>query len=149
MSANALPPPLPRDYYTQPTLDLARDLLGKTLWRRADAGVVAGIIVETEAYIAAIDPASHNYGRPSPRAATMFGPPGYAYVYLNYGMHYCLNVVAGPEGHSEAVLLRALLPTHGREIMAARCPKTALRDLCRGPGRIGRALALSLADNGA
>jgi DNA-3-methyladenine glycosylase len=148
MNVNDLPTPLPHKYYEQPTLDLARDLLGKTVWRRTGEEVVAGIIVEAEAYISAIDPASHNYRKPAPRAAVMFGAPGHAYVYLNYGMHHCLNVVAEPEGQSGGVLLRALLPTQGREIMAARCPKTAPRDLCRGPGRLGQALALTLADNG-
>jgi DNA-3-methyladenine glycosylase len=144
-----LPAPLPGAYYDQPTLVLARDLVGKTLWRRTAAGIVAGIIVETEAYISAIDPASHNYRRPTKRAATMFGPPGHAYVYLTYGMHHCLNVVTEPEGTSAAVLLRALAPTVGRDLMAARCPRAAVRDLGRGPGRLCQALALTVGDNGA
>lgn len=143
-----LPAPLPHDYYEGPTLDLARDLVGKTLWRRTPAGIVAGIIVETEAYISAIDPASHNYRRPSKRSATMFGPPGHAYIYLTYGMHHCLNVVTEPTGTSAAVLLRAIAPTHGRDLMAARCPRSAVRDLGRGPGRLCQALALTVADDG-
>ncbi len=107
----AFPPSLPAAYYHAPTLDLARDLLGKTLWRQTLGGVVAGIIVETEAYILAIDPASHNHRKPSPRSRTMFGLPGHAYVYLTYGMHHCLNVVTEPEGVSAAILVRALMPT--------------------------------------
>lgn len=140
--------PLPRDFYGQPTLDVARDLLGKALWRRTEAGVVGGIIVETEAYIAAIDPASHNYRRPTKRGMTMFGSAGHAYVYFTYGMHYCLNVVTEGAGISAAVLLRALVPIAGRELMVARCPRTSPRDLCRGPARICQALALTTAEDG-
>ncbi len=140
--------PLPPAYYTQPTLVLARDLLGKTLWRRTADGVVSGIIVETEAYISACDPASHNYRRPTKRSQTMFGPPGHAYIYLTYGMYHCLNVVTEPPGQSAAVLIRAIAPVAGRELMAARCPRRAPRDLGRGPGRLCQALALTIADNG-
>ncbi len=144
------PVPLPLEYFTQPTLDLARDMLGKTLWRRSAAGILGGMIVETEAYISAIDPASHNYRHPSPRAATMFGPPGHAYIYLTYGMYHCLNVVSEPEGQSAAVLIRALSPWHGIDQMQALSPKIArVSDLARGPGRLCRALALSRAQNGA
>src|SRR5579884_1457925 len=134
------PAPLPRSYYDQPTLAIARDLLGKTLWRRTEEGVVGGIIVETEAYITAIDPASHNHARPMKRAAAMFGPPGRAYVYFTYGMYHCLNVVTEPEGQSAAVLLRAIQPIFGLELMARRRGATgsaiAVRDLARGPGRL-------------
>jgi len=141
--------PLPASYYNQPTLMLARDLIGKTLWRRDSAGTVAGIIVETEAYISAIDPASHNYRKPSKRSMTMFGEPGRAYVYMTYGMYHCLNVVTEPAGTSAAVLIRAIEPTVGRDIMAARCPSTRnARDLARGPGRLCQALALNRDDNG-
>jgi DNA-3-methyladenine glycosylase len=143
-----MPAALSHAYYTQPTLALARDLLGKTLWRRTAEGVVSGIIVETEAYISACDPASHNHRRPSQRARTMFGPPGRAYVYLTYGMYHCLNVVTEPEGQSAAVLIRALAPNAGRELMAARCPRCAPRDLGRGPGRLCQALALTTTDDG-
>lgn len=149
MSELILPPPLPRTFYEQPTLDLARDLLGKTLWRRAAEGVVGGMIVETEGYIATIDPASHNFGRPAPRAMTMFGPPGHAYVYFTYGMYCCFNVAAEPEGISGGVLIRAIAPLFGEELMARRGPPTRkLRDLARGPARLCQAFAISLADNG-
>ena len=148
MTAPNQPAPLAPTYYQQPTLELARDLLGKALWRRTAEGVAGGIIVETEAYIAAIDPASHNYRRPTKRAMTMYGPPGHAYIYFTYGMHHCLNVVTEPVGTSAAVLVRALLPIAGQDVMATRCHKTAPRDLGRGPGRLCQALALTTADDG-
>jgi DNA-3-methyladenine glycosylase len=141
--------PLPRAYYERATLVVARDLLGKVIWRRTGDELVAGTIVETEAYISAIDPASHNYGRPSKRAQVMYGPPGHAYVYLSYGMHYCLNVVTEGVGTSAAVLIRALEPREGIAMMQARRPKvTAVHELARGPANVCRALSLTLADNG-
>ncbi len=142
--------PLPRVYYQAPTLVIARDLVGKTLWRRDAAGLVGGVIAETEAYISAVDPASHNYTRPTRRAAVMYGAPGHAYIYQIFGVHYCLNVVTEPEGESAAVLIRALLPTVGIELMASRWPPgRPPRDLARGPGRVCRSLALTVRDNGA
>jgi DNA-3-methyladenine glycosylase len=142
------PVPLPRSFYDQPTLAIARDLLGKTLWRRTEEGVVGGIIVETEAYVTAIDPASHNHRRPTKRAAAMYGPPGRAYIYFTYGMYHCLNVVTEPDGQSAAVLLRAIQPTFGLDLMARRRGATSdSRDLARGPGRLCQAFALTLADN--
>jgi DNA-3-methyladenine glycosylase len=116
---------------------VARDLLGKVLCRRlADGTVVRARIVETEAYRGVDDAASHAYGGPTPRSAIMFGPPGYAYVYLIYGMWCCLNVVTGDDGVASAVLVRA-----------AHVPGDARA--AAGPGRLCRALAISRADNGA
>ena len=147
--AESMAPPLPASFYAQPTLTIARELLGKSLWRRTADGIASGVIVETEAYISAIDPASHNYRRPSPRSTVMFGPPGRAYVYLIYGLYHCLNVVTEPAGSSAAVLIRALAPTAGLELMVRRCPPgRKTRDLARGPGRLCQALDITLAQNG-
>lgn len=147
MSAQA---PLPRAFYDRPTLEVARDLIGKTLLRRTADGVAGGVIVETEAYVAAIDPAAHAYRGKTPRNASMFAAPGTAYVYRSYGIHYCLNVVTESEDVAAAVLLRAIRPTIGLELMRRRRgPGISDRDLARGPGRLCQALALTTADDGA
>jgi DNA-3-methyladenine glycosylase len=145
----ALAEPLARAFYARPTLEVARDLLGRALWRRTTDGLVSGIIVETEAYVAAIDPAAHAYRGKAPRNASMFAIPGTAYVYRSYGIHYCLNVVTEAKGIAAAVLLRALRPTGGLELMRARRgSEISDRNLTRGPGRLCQAFALTLADDG-
>jgi DNA-3-methyladenine glycosylase len=110
-------------------------------------GGVGGVVVETEAY-APDDPASHAFGGPTRRNATMFGPPGHLYVYRSYGVHWCANVVCGPEGFASAVLLRALQPTHGVEEMRVRRGLVDPALLAAGPGRLTQALGLSDANDG-
>jgi DNA-3-methyladenine glycosylase len=144
-----LPPPLPREFFARATETVARDLLGCTLWSEADSLVVTGRIVEVEAYLGEDDPASHAGRGPTPRSAIMYGPPGVAYVYFIYGMHYCLNAVTEPAGKAGAVLLRALEPLTGMETMGERSSgRCRPRDLCRGPGRLCRALGVDLGWSG-
>jgi DNA-3-methyladenine glycosylase len=142
--------PLPRSFYARPTLDVAREVVGKTLARRTPEGLAAGIIVEAEAYVAAIDPAAHGFNGRTPRVRSMFGEPGHAYVYRSHGLHWCLNLVTEREGEAAAVLLRALEPTAGLEVMRRRRgERIPDRDLCRGPGRLCQALGVTLALDGA
>ena len=118
---------------------MAVDLLGKVLV----AGGRSGRIVETEAYLGAIDAAAHSYRRRSTRNATMFGPAGHLYVYFTYGMHWCCNPVCGEEDEPVAVLIRALAPLTGLDEMRARRPKALLdRDLCNGPAKLCQALGI-------
>jgi DNA-3-methyladenine glycosylase len=123
--------------------EVASRLIGMTLL----VGGVGGIIVETEAYDAE-DPASHSFSGPTPRNAVMFGPPGHAYVYLSYGIHWCLNVVCREAGHGAGVLIRALEPTTGVSLMVKRRRRQDPRTLCAGPGRLGQALAITRELNG-
>lgn len=145
----AIGPRLGRDFFAVDSQALARALLGRLLVRRLDDGeVLAGRIVETEAYAGERDRASHAFGRRrSERNESMYGPPGTAYVYFIYGMHYCMNVVCGEKDQPLAVLLRALEPVAGMERMArlrAGGPKAAKRispeALCAGPARLCRAM---------
>jgi DNA-3-methyladenine glycosylase len=136
-------------FFEQPTLELARALIGLTLLRATPEGVSGGVIVETEGYLSASDPAAHGYLRPTPRTRIMYGPPGCAYIYFSYGMHCCLNISTEPEGVGAAVLIRAIQPTIGLDLIRQRRGAALpLRDLARGPGRVCAALGLSLAENG-
>jgi DNA-3-methyladenine glycosylase len=123
--------------------EVARRLIGMTLL----VDGVGGIIVETEAYDRE-DPASHTFSGPTPRNAVMFGPPGRAYVYLSYGIHWCLNFVCREAGHGAGVLIRALEPTTCIPLMMSRRRQQDLRVLCAGPGRLGQALAITRRLNG-
>ena len=142
---------LQRSFYNRPTLEVARDLLGKVLVHRTVGGTAAGMIVETEAYIGEDDPACHAAPGPTKRNAPLYGSPGMAYVYLNYGIHYLVNAVTEKEGVPAAVLIRALEPLDGIRLMTRRrAPdrqQIEVRDLCRGPGNLTRAVGITLAEN--
>jgi DNA-3-methyladenine glycosylase len=146
---------LPREFYERPTLDVARDLIGMVLVHATNAGTASGVIVETEAYIGESDPACHAAPGPTRRNEPLYGPPGIAYVYLNYGIHYLVNAVTEPEGSPAAVLLRALEPLDGIDLMRRRRARGTgrrpadipLADLCKGPGNLTRALGIALKHN--
>lgn len=142
--------PLPRSFYRRPTLTVARELIGALLVRRLDNGSqLIGKIVETEAYIGEEDPACHAARGRTPRNAIMYGPPGYAYIYFTYGMHYCLNAVTEEEGFPAAVLIRALEPVEGLETMRKFYGRSQVSRLTNGPGKLCRAFALDKSLNGA
>ena len=136
--------PLPRRFYERDAAEVAPDLLGRFLVRRLDGVTMVGRIVEVEAY-GRDDPGSHAYRGPTRRNASMFGPPGRAYVYVSHGIHHCLNVVCDPP---TAILLRALEPLQGVEVMARRRGLHDSRLLCAGPGRLAQALGVTLAEDG-
>lgn len=144
----AAPQPLPRSFFSRPTLQAARDLLGQRLVRQIEGQRLSGRIVEVEAYIGEDDRASHAARGRTARNWPMYGPPGRAYVYFIYGMYHCLNVVTEAEGFPAAVLLRALEPLEGVAAMAARRPGRSLAHLADGPGKLCQALAIDLALNG-
>ena len=147
---------LPRSFYARPTLDVARDLLGKVLVHRRGRAVTSGVIVEVEAYIGESDPASHAAPGPTRRNQPMYGPPGFSYVYLNYGIHCLVNVVTEPIGSPAAVLVRALEPADGVATMRRRRlertkgrrvrgrSERPLHELCRGPGNLTMAMGITL-----
>jgi DNA-3-methyladenine glycosylase len=147
---------LSSDFFSRPTLVVARELIGKVLVHDAPAGRASGVIVETEAYIGESDPACHAAPGPTARNAPLYGPPGIAYVYLNYGIHYLVNAVTEPEGSPAAVLIRALEPLEGEALMRRRRLRSGGRraalipvhHLCRGPGNLTTALGISLKQNG-
>jgi DNA-3-methyladenine glycosylase len=144
----AAPRALPRRFYARSSIALARAVLGRVLVHDSPEGRTAGRIVETEAYRGALDPASHAFRGLSARNAVMFGPPGFSYVYFIYGVHHCLNLVAESEGMAGAVLVRALEPVLGIDLMRRRRGIEASERLARGPGNVARALGLTRAHNG-
>ena len=145
--------PLPRDFFARPTLEVARDLIGTRVVHEVRGARTSGVIVETEAYIGEDDPACHAAAGLTRRTAPLYGPPGLAYVYLNYGIHFLLNAVTEAEGHPAAVLIRALMPDEGLAAMCRRrqVPLVTVPDaatgLCRGPGNLTKALGISLRHN--
>ncbi len=141
-------PRLTRAFYARPGVIVARELLGQRLVRVLEDGQrLSGLICETEAYGGPDDEASHAYRR-TPRSAIMYGPPGYAYVYFVYGMHYCLNAVTELDGVPGAVLIRALFPQEGLATIRARRPGVPDTRLCDGPGKVCQALGITSAQNG-
>ena len=137
---------LPRRFYERPTIDVARDLLGQILRH----GPAAGLIVETEAYLGGNDLASHSAAGITNRTRVIFGPGGHAYVYFSYGMHECMNIVAERDGTPGCVLIRALEPTDGLDLMRSRRVKAKTdRDLASGPGRLTQALDITRRHSGA
>ena len=143
--------PLPRAFYARPVLRVARDCIGKHLVHDTPAGRVVGRIVEAEAYRGPEDRAAHSYGgRRTPRTEVMFGPPGHAYVFLVYGLHYHVNLVTTAEGAPHAVLLRAVEPVFGVELMAARRNVDPTRvELTNGPGKLCQAFGIGRDEYGA
>jgi DNA-3-methyladenine glycosylase len=142
------PGKLPRSFYQRPTLTVAEDLLGKILVRRWRKNLLAGRIVEVEAYLGDEDPASHAFRGRTPRNDVMFWNGGHLYVYFTYGMHYCSNTSCEEEGVGAGVLLRALEPEAGRDAMAERRGMSEPRLLCSGPARLAQALGIGREHNG-
>jgi DNA-3-methyladenine glycosylase len=149
---------LPRAFYDRPTLDVARDLLGKVLVHRRQSVTTSGVIVEVEAYIGEDDPACHAAPGPTRRNEPLYGAPGFSYVYLNYGIHCLMNIVTEAKGSPAAVLIRALDPLDGiptmrrrraRAVKGRRPTDAAIppNDLCRGPGNLTMAMGITLAEN--
>ncbi len=146
---------LSRSFYDRPTLEVARDLIGMVLVHDTRAGRASGAIVEAEAYIGEADPACHAAPGPTRRNQPLYGPPGVAYVYLNYGIHYLVNAVTEASGSPAAVLIRALEPLDGIDLMrrrrargtGRRATELGVAGLCQGPGNLTRALGISLRQN--
>ena len=140
---------IPRHFYAEPTIRVARKLLGKYLVRNHPDGKTVGKIVETEAYVGPHDLACHASKGRTARTAVMFGPPGHAYVYFIYGVYYCLNIVTEETGHASAVLIRALEPVAGIELMQKRRGMGKLHSLASGPGKLCLAMAIDKTLNAA
>lgn len=139
---------LNQSFYLQPTLKVARELLGKIIVRQLDGKILAGRIVETEAYVGENDPACHAYGGMTPRNKIMYLPGGHAYVYFTYGMHYCFNVVTEKEGFPAAVLIRAVEPIEGIEIMKKFRNTDDIYNLTNGPAKFCQAFKIDKSLNG-
>jgi DNA-3-methyladenine glycosylase len=144
---------IPREFFARPSVQVAPDLLGCVLEHETADGLVAVELTEVEAYAGASDPASHAYRGKTRRNAVMFGPPGHAYVYFTYGMHFCVNLVCLGNGSASAVLLRAGAITEGEDLARARRTRgtaaVAFRDLARGPARLCQALDIDRSLDGA
>jgi DNA-3-methyladenine glycosylase len=140
---------LPINFYLgKDTAAIARDLLGKVLVHETSEGFTSGVIWETEAYLAHGDPASHSFRGATRRNQPMFGPPGSSYIYISYGIHHCFNIVCQPEGVPEAVLVRAVQPLTGIDLIKRRRGQVTDKQLTNGPGKLCQALAIDLSLNG-
>jgi DNA-3-methyladenine glycosylase len=139
---------LPRSFYQKNAIDLAKDLLGKVIVHETDEGITKGKIVEVEAYMGPIDAAAHSYKVKSTRTNVQYGEGGYAYIYLIYGMYYCMNIVANDINVPEVVLLRALEPMEGIDLMKERRKTDKISNLCSGPGKLCSALAIDKTNYG-
>lgn len=140
--------PLPRKFFEVPALELANELLGRLLVSRIDDQLTSGLIVETEAYLSSNDPASHAARGKTPRTTVQWGPPGFTYVYLIYGMYHCMNIVSDVVGTAGCVLLRAIEPVHGIARMQLRRPRAKTRvQLSNGPGKLSAALGVNRQHN--
>lgn len=149
MSENNNSNPLERDFYLRDANTVAPELLGKLLVHRTKEGVTAGIIVEAEAYVGSCDKGAHSYpNKRTERTKIQFGPGGYAYIYSIYGMHSCFNVVTSVSEKPEAVLIRALEPVLGIELMQKRRNTSDLLELCNGPGKLCEAMGITKAQYG-
>lgn len=135
-------PPLPQKFYNRPTLQVARDLIGKRLVHMDNGKRIAGTIIETEAYCGEQDLACHAKAGRTPRTQVMYGPPGHAYVYFTYGSHWLFNTVTCPKDEPEAVLIRAILPSEGIEIIKSRRGKQPRKRWTDGPGKLTQALGI-------
>ncbi len=139
---------LPEAFYRRDTLTVARELIGCTLISRVDGQEARGQIVEAEAYRGPLDPASHAYRGPTERVRALYEGKGLAYIYLIYGMYWCLNLSCGQESEPDCVLLRALEPLEGFDVMARRRGTDRLAALCSGPGKLCQALGITKAQYG-
>lgn len=146
MIANGFP--YEQGFYEQPATNVARQLLGAILVHHSPQGTTVGQIVETEAYGGPDDKACHAWKGMTPRTQVMFGPGGYAYVYLIYGMYYCFNVVTGSVGDGQAVLIRAVRPLDGLGVMSERRKTDKVGNLCSGPGKLCQAFGIAKEHNG-
>jgi len=139
---------LPYSFYQRDTVTVARELLGKYMVYKKGEDILVGRVVETEAYLGKKDPACHSAKGKNRRNYVMFGPSGHAYIYLIYGIHLCFNVTTGSQDKPEAVLLRALEPIEGLEIMRKNRGQKNIFNLCSGPGKLVQAMGIGMALNG-
>ena len=133
---------LTRSFYEGDTVEIAQKLIGQILVRETPEGTTRGIIVETEAYMGEIDDAAHSYKGKRDRVRIQYGEKGLSYIYMIYGMHYCMNITSGAEGKPEAILIRALEPLEGIPLMMERRGTDKPKNLCSGPGKLCKAMAI-------